>query len=99
MSTLIIGCASRGHSKIVTALISKNADVNNKKNIGNSALMLSVIAEDEASVKLLLDAGTDINIRNNKREQAINLAELVEDETIVELIRKREKEKKLFGIF
>ncbi len=83
--------ASRGHNEVVGVLISSKADVNSKNNIGNTALMLSV--------RSLLDAGADTDIRNNKREQAISLAEPGEDKTIIKLIRKHEKEKKLFGIF
>ena len=83
----------------VGVLISQGADVDSKNNVGNTALILSVLANDEKSVKLLLKAGADIDIRNNKREQAINLAELAEDKTIIKLIRKHEKEKKLFGVF
>jgi len=91
--------ASRGHSETVGALISKKADINSKNNIGNTALILSVLAENQASVRLLLDAGADIDIRNNKREKAINLAELAENKTIISMLQIYEKEKKLFGVF
>ena len=57
------------------------------------------MVKDELSVRSLLGAGADTDIRNDKREQAISLAELGEDKTIIKLIRKYEKEKKLFGIF
>ena len=68
-----------------------------KNNIGNTALILSVLAEDVDSVRLLLDAGADVDIRNNKREQAINVAEPGDNKTIAELLHKHKKEKKLFG--
>ena len=68
-----------------------------KINIGNTALILSVLAEDVDSVRLLLDAGADVDIRNNKREQEINLADPGDNKTMAELLRKHKKEKKLFG--
>ena len=73
--------------------------MNKKNNIGNTPLILSVLAEDADSVRLLLDAGADIDIRNNKREQAINLAEQAENEKVKELILKHKSENKLFGVF
>ena len=91
--------ASKGNAGAVRALIAKGADVNGKNNVGNTPLILSVLADSKESVKILLDAGADIDIRNNKREQAINLAELSEESSILEMLQQHKNEKKLFGIF
>ena len=90
---------SRGHSKTARVLISENADINSKNNIGNTPLILSVLDSNTESVKLLLDAGADISIRNNKREQAIELAKQANNKAIIELLDKHRNSKKIFGIF
>jgi ankyrin repeat protein len=88
--------ASRGYSETVRILTSGGADTNLSNNIGNTALMLAVMADDARSVEYLLESGADINLRNHKREQAIDLAG---DRDIIALLEKHKKDKKLFNIF
>ena len=91
--------ASRGNAGAVKVLIAKGANVNGKNNVGNTPLILSVLADSKESVKILLDSGADIDIRNNKREQAINLAELSKETSILKMLNQHKEGKKLFGIF
>ena len=90
---------SRGHSETDRGLISENAYINNKNNIGNTPIILSVLDDNTESVKLLLDAGADISIRNNKREQAIELAKQANNKSIIALLDKHKNSKKIFGLF
>jgi ankyrin repeat protein len=91
--------ASRGHGKTVDILIAYQAKVDVKNNVGNTALMLAVLAEDEESVRSLLGAKADIDIRNNKREQAIDLAQLIENKSIIKMLHDHDENKKMFGVF
>jgi len=47
-------------------LLKNGADVNFKKNTGQTALYLAAINNNIASVKILLNNGADINLRDNK---------------------------------
>ena len=91
--------ANKGHANTVNMLIAKGANVNGKNNIGNTPLILSVLADNVASVKLLLDAGADADARNNKREQAIHIAELSNNTRIIDVLREHDEGKGLLRFF
>jgi ankyrin repeat protein len=80
-------------------LLDAGAAIDHKNNVGNSALMLAVLADSTATARVLLDAGADVSGRNAKREQADAMAHTRNNPEMIELFTQHEKQKRFMGLF
>lgn len=73
-SNLLIRAIMRGYKDIVDLLIYYGADVNDKNQLGETPLMISVLLYQKEIVSLLLDSGANIHETNKKGETAFDIA-------------------------
>ena len=76
-----------GNTQGVIEAIKSGANVNAKKNDGETALMVAALNGHTVTVKALIQAGADVNAKNNKGETALMFAAKYEyTETVNTLI-------------
>ena len=92
-STLLYWAADLGYVESVKLLVEKGAKLNEKNNLGDTALMAAVLNFDirpEANtgiiVKILIDAGADVNILDNKNNSPLLLAAYRKNKGIIKML-------------
>ena len=73
---LLSTAALMGHTEVMTLLLQKGADINARKEDGNTALHAAAFLGRADAVELLLRHGADVNIRNKLRGSAMESATL-----------------------
>jgi ankyrin repeat protein len=92
-STLLYWAANLGYVESVKLLVEKGAKLNEKNNLGDTALMAAVLHFDirpEANtgiiVKILIDAGANVNILDNKNNSPLLLAAYKKNKEIIRML-------------
>jgi len=82
----ILNAARRGYNTKVKTLLAKGVDVNTKDNVGNTALIMAVVAGQQKVVETLLANGADVNEKNIHDMTALAYATLKGSDGIVKLL-------------
>ena len=64
----------KGHTKIVSMLVERGADLTTRTEEGNTLLMLSVLSKETAIAEVLLMKAVDVNAQNKLGDTALMLA-------------------------
>jgi len=83
------GPCNSGNADTLKLLLNRNANIEDKNNEGDNALMYSAIYGHVDVCKLLLDNGAEINEKNNKNQTALDLANNFCHEDVCNLLRDR----------
>jgi ankyrin repeat protein len=84
----LITAAIEGDEKTVLSLLNRNeVNINDKDDIGSTALMCAAMFNNERMVSLLIDRGADINIKNNIGLTALDEAKRKYNPYIVPIIQ------------
>jgi ankyrin repeat protein len=83
---MIASIVKGGILQQLCALYPDLIDINQQNSEGTTALMIA-IENDEANVKILLDAGADPEIANNNGTTPLNAAEVMGNENVINLIK------------
>ena len=85
-SDLLIA-AYEGNAEKVRLLLDKGANVNARRDDGNTALMLAALSgKDLSTVKLLIDRGANVNAKNKKNDTALIYAAADRDADILQAL-------------
>jgi len=86
--TALIHMALIGFNEVVSLLLDKGADINEKNNNGETALSCAADIGESNMVKLLLVRGADINALDNDGETPLGKAKAAGNVIIVQLLHK-----------
>jgi len=72
--SILGNAAKKGHVEEVQKLVSSGADINERDTLGQTPLMLAIIADQRTTVELLVELGADVNLQDKNGNTAMHHA-------------------------